>query len=133
MFVPIKFQGHSDDVLMAWSTHTNEYVESTADHYGQPCLFSVVAPDGDGLIVVGNYNAFYYTCWSIGVAPLGEGRELPRWIIQMQSMASNLYSPVIVLDVPEGTIVSGIGKGEQSKLTVVARPPLSAFGYPALF
>jgi len=132
VFVPVKFQGFSDDVLMAWSTHTNEYIEATTKEYGHPCLLSVIAPSGDGLAVVGTYNVAF-ACWAVGFSPLNHSSEMPRWVVEMQSIATNLASPVIVLNVPSGTVITDISSGENGSLIVQHRPQRTDFGLSMMF
>lgn len=111
MAIPVKFQGHSDDVFVAWSTHTNECIESTGAEYGSPCLFSIIAPNGEGLIVSSTYD-FNSTQWINGIAPLTNSTVIPRWKVSIHSVKSKLYAPVLVVKVPHGSVVTDISSGD---------------------
>ena len=117
MAIPIKFQGHSDDSFMAWSTQTNECIESTGAEYGSPCLFSVVAPDGDGLIVCGVYD-FNAAQWFNGLSPLTNSTAIPLWDVSVHSVESKLYAPILVVTVPDGSVITDISSGNNCTLEI---------------
>ena len=105
------FQGHSDDTFGEYA-YTNDDYDCCAS--GALIVYSVKAPDGEGLNVVGQYSGKGWpndcpACWLIGVQQVDEGMAIPNWPMRFE-MAESGYSPVLTIDAPDGVKVTCVNR-----------------------
>jgi hypothetical protein len=98
----LRFEGSSDDTF--GMTH-----HSRADDYdncgsGKPIEWLLTAPNGESMLVVGQYCPGAATGWLIGVARAGDDDDepMPAWPMRIEHGARE-YSPALLIDVPAGT------------------------------
>lgn len=100
----LKFYGASDDLFEMDGDESEEW-----GCYNR--LASVlVEHDGERLLVVGLYDGpgdVSDGCWAIGVQLFREGDSVPPWPVRLETH-NRKYSPVLVLEVPDGATVSGV-------------------------
>jgi hypothetical protein len=99
----IKFEGHSDDTIIWEDANGTEEHDTCADE--KPVTFYVVAPDDKTMAVVAHY--FATGCWCFAPGLYEEDAELPDWPIQIRRLHG--YSVELLIDAPEGTVVTVAG------------------------
>ena len=105
----LRIYGHSDDLVEMEGTdrQSGEPDEITAGERGEAAV-RITAKDSagetQGLTVVAEYDykGLGVGCWLIGIVQLGEAAALPGWPMRW---SNEEYTPVLELDVPEGTRV----------------------------
>ncbi|MGE5523426.1 MAG: hypothetical protein ACM3SS_06915 [Rhodospirillaceae bacterium] len=96
----LRFEGCSDDTF-GEVAHFRDDFDNCAS--GEPVEYLVTAPDGDSLLVVGQYCPGGATGWLIGVAHADDDDEkpLPAWPMRVDR-GDRPYSPALIIEAPEG-------------------------------
>jgi len=101
----LRFEGHSDDTFGEYES-TNEDYDNCAN--GKPIPFYVTSPEGDGMLVVGQYCPGKATGWQIGVASSqddeNDTKPIPTWPMHFERGAYP-HTPALIIEAPEGTTV----------------------------
>lgn len=99
--VTFKFYGCSDDTF-------GEYEETKIDFdncaSGKPIRFELIAPNGEGMIVSGQYCPPETGGWQVSVAPMDadeDSPQIPEWPIRVERSPTE-YSPMLVIETPKG-------------------------------
>lgn len=96
------FSGYSDDTFGEYAATNRDYDNSAS---GQPIEWLVTSPDGEKLLVVGQYCPGAAGSWLVGVGTPDEGGddvELPDWPISIEQ-SERAYSPMLMVNVPVGS------------------------------
>ncbi|WP_336633616.1 MULTISPECIES: hypothetical protein [unclassified Microbacterium] len=98
----ITIYGASDDLLEVEGAFSEEF-----QAYGETRL-RVLAPDGDSLIVIGEFSARDGEAdWTLRVM---NSATWPAWPIRFGDRPDREGDPAIIIDVPEGTIVEEMSR-----------------------
>lgn len=108
----LRFEGASDDTF-------GETLQFCDDHdncaSGRPIAYRVTAPDGQALVVVGQYAPSPCGGWLVGVStwdPESRDVPLPDW--PMHLMRGRVpYSPTLLIDVPDGTTIACLSRAAE--------------------
>lgn len=99
----LKFYGCSDDLFEIEGTHGDEPDEIGC--YDKPCVVKIQSGD-DALCVVGMYAPGNVAgCWSIGLMPVDEDREMPNWPVTYK-LGGRGYSTELTMSVPDNAVVT---------------------------
>lgn len=105
----IAFSGSSDDIIEIMCP--DQRIDDEIGAFNCQRFMKIEAPNGDGLIVFAQYaNGTPDGTWTFGITLLGEDKPLPKWPICFSTDA-NGYSPILTLDVPEGTTMTVYRRG----------------------
>lgn len=102
--VQLRFEGYSDDTFGEYQ-HTNDDYDNCAS--GKPIEWLVQAPNGESLIVFGQYAPGSVGGWMIGVGthdPDHNDDPLPPWPIRL-TRGERPYSPALHITAPAGTTI----------------------------
>lgn len=96
----ITIYGASDDLIEVEGEFTEEF-----QAYGETKL-RVIAPDGDSLIVIGEFGAEDGESeWTLRVM---NGETWPSWPMHFTERPDREGDPALVIEVPAGTIVKQV-------------------------
>lgn len=97
------FAGYSDDTFGEYAL-TNDDFDNSAS--GKPIEWLVTAPDGEQLLVVGQYCPGAANGWLVGVARYGDDDEadMPEWPMSI-APGERSYSPALLLSAPVGSTI----------------------------
>jgi hypothetical protein len=95
----VKIYGHSDDII-----EFDGAVMASFDCPNTPWMGTLIAPDGNGLIISAIYSGS--GTWAIGAGALDEDVRIPAWPMTLGNSEDCNYSAVLTIDVPEGTVVA---------------------------
>lgn len=97
------FAGYSDDTFGEYAL-TNDDFDNSAS--GKPIEWLVTAPDGEQLLVVGQYCPGAANGWLVGVARYGDDDEadMPEWPMSI-GPGERSYSPALLLSAPVGSTI----------------------------
>lgn len=98
--VQLRFEGYSDDTFGEYQ-HTNDDYDNCAS--GKPIEWLVQAPNGDAMIVFGQYEPGSAGGWVIGVGTKGD-QGVPPWPMHLTS-GERPYSPALHIAAPTGTTI----------------------------
>ena len=115
----LKFEGCSDDTFGEYKSLNDDWDNCAS---GKPIQWVVIAPNGDSLIVVGQYCPGAATGWLIGVTRADEDddKPLPDWPMYFER-GEREYSPALIIDAPEGCIMQHINNDLQSVSEIAAK------------
>ena len=103
----LKFEGASDDTFgYDFPGYGGDDWDNCAS--GKPIEFLVQAPNGDALVVVGQYGHGACDGWMVGIArPDVEDDDtpIPAWPMHFEQ-SERPYSPTLVIEAPDGVVVS---------------------------
>ena len=96
----LRFEGHSDDTFGEYYSFNDDYDNCAS---GEPIVFKVASPDGESLLVIGQYCPGKATGWMIGVARVDEDddKPIPNWPMYFE-LGERPYSPRLVIRAPDG-------------------------------
>jgi hypothetical protein len=96
----LHFEGGSDDTFGEYNTLSDDYDNCAS---GKPIRWLVTAPDGESLIVFGQFCPNPAMGWMIGVARADEDDDtaLPKWPMRFER-GEREYSPRLVIEAPDG-------------------------------
>lgn len=109
----VRIYGASDDLV---EFDGAIYDEFPADRHGR-CSRVLAAPDGGRLRV---FAAYLPTeGWAVGVAPVDneDGPPIPDWqcVLRCPRDSETAYSAVLVIDVPDGTVVENENENDDDE------------------
>lgn len=98
------FEGSSDDTFGECTPRGDDYDNCAS---GEPIEWLLRAPNGESLLVVGQFCPGIATGWLIGVARADDNDDtpLPSWPITIVP-GSREYTPRLIVDAPDGTTLS---------------------------
>jgi hypothetical protein len=97
----IRFFGHSDDILEAELVSNTDVGYESCSPDGNPG-FCVSLETGESFKVLGHYGKD--GCWSIGIAPMEEGRSIPEMSVVFEQNL-NGYSSSLIIDIPNNSVM----------------------------
>lgn len=110
MSTTLRFEGYSDDTFGEYA-HTNDDYDNCGS--GKPITWRVEAPNGDGLLVHGQYCPGDATGWLVGVAPMDpdDDKPIPDWPIRI-TRGERAYSVALHIEAPDGTAIRCLQRGD---------------------
>lgn len=105
----LEFEGASDDTFGECTPRGDDYDNCAS---GEPIEWLVTAPNGDSLLVVGQYCPGTATGWLVGVARSnpGDDKPIPNWLITI-GPGSREYTPKLTVNAPDGATIRCIQRG----------------------
>lgn len=107
------FHGNSDDTF-------GEYVKTNDDYdncaSGERIEWLITAPDGEQMLVVGQYCPGASSGWLVGVARYSEDDEsdLPAWQVSIEP-GERSYSPALFVSAPVGSTIRCLQRGDDDQ------------------
>lgn len=96
------FQGYSDDTFGEYGRRNVDFCDNGS---GTAIEWLITSPDGEQLLVVGQYGKGAATGWVVGVAPWdpdGDDETMPDWPISIEQ-SERAYSPALFVSAPKGS------------------------------
>lgn len=109
---PLRFHGYSDDTFGEYGRTKDDFDNCAS---GKPIDWAVTDASGCGVLVSGQYGK-HNSCWSIAVTPWSDEEEpaTPPWPMRIEPPTGEdtPYSPVLVIEAPEGVTVRCLQRSE---------------------
>lgn len=102
--IKFRFEGYSDDTFGEYGVTNDDYDNSAS---GKPIEWLVQAPNGEALIVFGQYTPGNAGGWVVGVStydPNSDDVPLPEWPMRITS-GERPYTPALHIDAPAGSTI----------------------------
>lgn len=96
------FQGYSDDTFGEYGRRNVDFCDNGS---GTAIEWLITSPDGEQLLVIGQYGKGAATGWVVGVAPWdpdGDDETMPDWPISIEQ-SERAYSPALFVSAPKGS------------------------------
>lgn len=106
----LRFEGNSDDTFGEYGFLRDDFDNCASGH---PIDYLVKLNDNEAMIVRGQYCPGDASGWMIGVARATESDDvpMPQWPMRFE-LSGMEYSPRLVIDVPEGVVVTCLNEDD---------------------
>ncbi|MCP4573282.1 MAG: hypothetical protein GY838_13085 [bacterium] len=94
----VQFYGHSDDCFE---------IEGAVSDEGEPGVFQIKDPAGQRINLVASYGQHDSGMWMLGLQVADDDDLMPDWEMRWGT-ADNKYSPLLELNLPEGTTITRV-------------------------
>lgn len=105
------FHGYSDDTFGEYLAFNDDFDDAGS---GTPIEWVITAPDGDQLVVFGQYCHGSSTGWTVGVYSQeqdGTEIDIPEWPISVER-SERAYSPALFVSAPVGSTIRCLQRRE---------------------
>lgn len=108
------FQGYSDDTFGEYGRRNVDFCDNGS---GTAIEWLITSPDGEQLLVIGQYGKGAATGWVVGVAPWdpdGDDETMPDWPISIEQ-SERAYSPALFVSAPKGSTLRCLQETEDDE------------------